>query len=396
VTIKNRSHVVFSVLVFAVGIAQGQTYTILHTFSGGDGGQPDATPVFDGAGNLYGTAPNGGQYGHGVVYKLDTTGNFTILHDFTGGAADGGQSYAPLVFDPNGNLYGTTQMGGKFGYGTVFKLDPTLDPAVNVTTLHDFEQPAFEVRPAGGVYRGRAGNLFGVTSEGGLYGLGSIFKLDVDGQYSVLHDFAGSPDDGANPNQRLIRDAALNFYGTTNHGGGNGRGVVFMLDAAGNFSVLHSFSSGIRGIWPAAGVTADHAGNLFGTTWEGGTAASACPAPGPGEVNGCGVVYRLSKDGTFGTRSLNSNTGRNPYGTLLRDAAGNLYGTAYLGASTGGGAVFKLDNHGRFTTLHVFGTVNGDGANPSSGVVMDASGNLYGTTRWGGDFGDGVIYKITP
>jgi uncharacterized repeat protein (TIGR03803 family) len=114
------------VLLFALAIvarsAQGQTFQILHTFNGADGGQPDATPVFDAAGNLYGTAPNGGQYGYGVVYKLDTSGNMTILHHFTGGE-DGGRSYAPVIFDPDGNLYGTTQAGGKFGYGTVFKLD---------------------------------------------------------------------------------------------------------------------------------------------------------------------------------------------------------------------------------------------------------------------------------
>jgi uncharacterized repeat protein (TIGR03803 family) len=223
-----------------------------------------------------------------------------------------------------------------------------------------------------------------------------IFRVDVSGHYSVLHDFSGSADDGANPHGRLIRDAALNFYGTASHGGENNFGLIFKIDAAGNFSVLYRFSSGTGGIWPQGGVIADPAGHLFGTTWEGGTAVQDCPAPGPGEVPGCGVVYKLNTDGTIATRSLNSSTGRNPYQSLLRDAAGNLYGTAYLGASTGGGAVFKLDNHGRFTTLHVFGTVNGDGANPSSGVVMDASGNLYGTTRWGGASGDGVIYQITP
>jgi uncharacterized repeat protein (TIGR03803 family) len=188
----------------------------------------------------------------------------------------------------------------------------------------------------------------------------------------------------------------LNFYGTAPHGGANDWGLVFKLDAAGNYSVLHNFGSSTGGVIPQGGVISDHAGHLFGMTWEGGTATNACPAPGPGEVAGCGVVYRLSNDGTFGTRSLNSNTGRNPYQALVRDAAGNMYGTTYLGASTGAGAVFKLDNHGRFTTLHVFGTVNGDGLNPSATVVMDASGNLYGTTRWGGAFNDGVIYKLTP
>jgi uncharacterized repeat protein (TIGR03803 family) len=383
---------IFSVLVFVAGFAQGQTYKILHTFNGSDGGQSDATPVLDAAGNLYGTAPNGGPNGGGVVYKLDTSGNFTILHAFTGAKDDGAYSYAPLVFDPDGNLYGTTMMGGKFSYGTVFKMDP----AGNVTILHDFGEPAFEVRPGGGVYRDAAGSLFGVTSQGGRFGLGTIFKIDVKGEYSVLHDFAGSPGDGASPNARLIRDAALNFYGTTTHGGKNDFGVVFKLDASGNYTVLHRFNSGIGRIWPTAGVISDHAGNLFGTTWEGGKAADACPAPGPGEVPGCGVIFKLSRDGTIATRSLNANTGRNPFGALVRDAAGNMYGTTYLGASTGGGAVFKLDRQARFTILHVLGAVDGDGAAPSSAVVMDASGNLYGTTRWGGASGDGVIYKITP
>jgi uncharacterized repeat protein (TIGR03803 family) len=257
---------VFSVLVFVAGFVQGQTYTILHSFSYGDGGNPDATPILDATSNLYGTAPNGGQYGYGVVYKLDTTAKMTILHHFTGGA-DGGKSFAPVVFDPNGNLYGVTQAGGQFGYGTVFKLDT----AGNVTTLHDFGEPAYEVGgPNGGLYRGAAGNLFGVTSMGGRFGLGVIFRVDVNGHYSVLHDFAGPPEDGANPHCRLIRDAALNFYGTASHGGQNDFGLVFKLDAAGNYSVLHTFGSGIGGIFPQGGLVSDHAGNLFGTTWEGG------------------------------------------------------------------------------------------------------------------------------
>jgi uncharacterized repeat protein (TIGR03803 family) len=379
------------VFVFAAGSAQGQTYTILHTFNGADGGQSDATPVLDAAGNLYGTAPNGGQHGYGVVYKLDTSGNITILHHFTGGA-DGARTYAPVIFDPAGNLYGTTQAGGKFGYGTVFKLDA----AGNVTTLHDFEQPAFGVgAPTGGLYRGAAGYLFGVATMGGRFGFGSIFRVDVQGHYFVLHEFAGPPDDGANPQGRLLRDAALNFYGTASHGGTNDYGLVFKLDAAGNYSVLHYFSTATGGIFPVGSLMADPAGHLFGTTWEGGTAVQTCPSPGPNEVPGCGVVYKLNTDGTIAARSLDSSTGRNPYAGLVRDAAGNMYGTTYLGESRGAGAVFKLDTHGKFTILHVFGSMNGDGANPSSGVVMDAFGNLYGTTRWGGT-GDGVIYSITP
>ena len=243
--------------------------TVLYSFTGGaDGGNPNAGVIRDSAGNLYGTTTYGGALGAGVVYKLNASSNETVLYSFTGGA-DGKSPYAGVIRDSAGNLYGTTYWGGMYTYGVVYKLDRF----GKETVLHSFMggQP----QPYAGVIRDSAGNLYGTSESGGDLagcngdGCGVVYKLDTAGNYTVLYSFTGGAD-GSNPNAGVIRDSAANLYGTTPNGGTANAGVVYKLDTAGNYTVLYSFTGGADGSNPNAGVIRDLAGNLYGTTTWGG------------------------------------------------------------------------------------------------------------------------------
>ncbi len=419
-------------VVFKVNSA-GQE-TVLHTFMRGpDGDQPDfAGVILDSVGNLYGTTAFGGTGGGGVVYKLDASGNDTVLYAFPGVAGGQYPYNNGVILGSDGHLYGTTFYGGNEGHGVVYELDGTDDETVLYTfdllTASGFGQPA------GGVIRDSAGNLYGATfigqadvgygfgvvykvdpsghatvlhnftngadggypnsvildSKGNLYGTaggggatgnGVVFKLDPFGNETVLYNFMGTAD-GAGPNGALIRDSAGNLYGTTN-GGGSGAGVVFKLDTSGNETVLYSFTGGADGGYPLSGVIRDLAGNLYGTTQVGGT-------------SGSGVVFKID---TFDNETvLYSFTGGADgsvpaWVVLARDSAGNLYGTTAFGGASGNGVVFKIDTSGNETVLHSFagGT---DGNTPYAGVVLGPNGNLYGTTPFGGQTNGGIVYEI--
>jgi uncharacterized repeat protein (TIGR03803 family) len=219
-------------------LAPAGNETVLHSFTGspGDGGRPVAGLIMDTAGNLYGTTAEGGSgtctvingvpvSGCGTVFKLDPAGNETVLHSFTGGS-DGIQALAALIMDQAGNLYGTTELGGSFGFGTVFKLDPS----GNETVLHTFTGGNDGATPFfAGLIMDTAGNLYGTTFNGGASGYGTVFELDTAGNETVLHSFTGSPGDGASPPAALIMDKAGNLYGTTLIGGASGFGTVFKL-----------------------------------------------------------------------------------------------------------------------------------------------------------------------
>jgi uncharacterized repeat protein (TIGR03803 family) len=362
--------------------AQAQTFTLLYTFTGApDGANPIAGLVQDAAGNFYGTTQQGGITGGlcansglngcGTVFKLDSSGNETVLYRFTG-AADGEFPAAGLVQDAAGNLYGTTQNGGVtssacgIGCGTVFKLDPA---AGILTVLHS---PG----SSGGLVMDSKGNLYGSTSEG-------IFKLDpATGTFTVLDSDAGS---GAT----LALDPAGNLYGTT-----GGTGTVFKLDTLENYTTLYSFTGkGGDGSNPLAGVILDGAGNLYGTTSAGG--APNCLGGNNSKV-GCGTVFTLTPTGAETVFSL---TGANtPVAGLVRDAAGNLYGTAkFAGARAGSlsGVVFEMFPNGVERLLYTFAGAP-DGYGPVAGLVQDAAGDLYGTAEFGGVSGMGTVFKVNP
>jgi uncharacterized repeat protein (TIGR03803 family) len=378
--------VAFLVLVLATGAATRApaptpTFTVLHPFTGTpDGAGPDAALLRDAAGNLYGTTNVGGAFPSpgGTVFKLDTSGNETVLYSFTGGS-DGCRPQAALIMDQAGNLYSTTTECGAYpSLGTLFKLDSF----GNLAVLHSFTcSDGFG--PGGPpLVMDTAGNLYGTTpgNSGNGCGLGTVFKLDTLGNYTVLHSFTGGSD-GASPSG-VIMDAAGNLYGATST-------TIFRIDTSGNFTVLCSGCGG-------GPLLRDQAGNLYGTTSIGGA------PPGFG-----GTVFKLDTSGNM-TVLYNYAAPSNP-SALIMDKAGNLYGVTGFGGSFncsptnsfGCGTVFKLDTLGNYTVLHNF-TGGSDGAFPGGGLVMDPqTGNLYGTASSAGVVssncpgGCGTVFKLT-
>jgi uncharacterized repeat protein (TIGR03803 family) len=262
------------------------TETVLYSFrSGTDGAVPGAGLIFDAAGNLYGTTTAGGP-NNGTVFELTptTAGGWTeqVLYRFCSQAncTDGQYPYGSLIFDAAGNLYGTTEFGGTYGAGTVFKLTPAAGGGWTETVLYSFGRGTDGASPLVGLIFDVVGNLYGTTTFGGTYGAGTVFELTptAGGGWTetVLHSFnPNNGTDGFNPYAGLIFDAAGNLYGTTYYGGSYGGGTVFELTpaAGGGWTetVLRSFGNGTDGFWPYAGLIFDHAGNLYGTTEYGGT-----------------------------------------------------------------------------------------------------------------------------
>jgi uncharacterized repeat protein (TIGR03803 family) len=364
-----------------------QTFKTLYEFTGADGAYPAADLLLDKAGNLYGTTVIGGTSGSGTVFKLDSNGNETVLYNFTF-VPDGALPTAGLMRDDAGNFYGTTSQGGSSCcWGIVFKLDV----AGKETVLYRFTGGADGWYPNARLIRDDAGNLYGTTTYGGygsnLASYGTVFKLDSNGNYTVLYTFTGGAD-GANPSAGLVQDDAGNFYGTTTYGGASGWGTVFKLDSNGNYTVLHSFSGGADGCWPTAGLIRDKAGSLYGTTSWCGTSRGGTVF----KVDSTGnetVLYSFIDD--LGYQA-------NPFADLVQDNAGNLYGTTVWGGAYHRGTVFRVDRNGNMKVLHEF-TGGADGGNPYAGLAQDKAGNLYGTTTSGGSssggyWGGGTVFKL--
>jgi uncharacterized repeat protein (TIGR03803 family) len=320
---------------------------------------------------------------------------FTLIYSFKG-SPDDGSGPNRLIRDGAGNFYGTTSAGGPIGVGTVFKLDAT----GTETVLFNFSRGTDGSRPFGTLVRDAAGNLYGTTYEGGgtgcaSFGCGTVFKLDPSGHETVLYRFTGGAD-GRNPYAGLVRDPVGNLYGTTYYGGSSnncyqGCGTVFKLDTTGAETVLHSFTGSPDGNFPRGGLVRDAAGNLYGTTAWGG-------------AFGKGTVFKLDATGKETVlHSFTGPDGQYPVAGLIRDAAGNLYGTTKNGGSSndcrgGCGTVFKVDTTGAETVLHSF-TTGRDGRYPEAGLVADAAGNLYGTAFSGrnSDYcagGCGTVFKV--
>src|ERR1022692_1881474 len=296
-----------------------------------------------------------------------------VLHSFAPHPPKGSFPFAGVIRDSAGNLYGTTNHGGAANAGVVYKVDT----AGRQTVLYRFTGGADGGGPTTGVIRDSAGNLYG-TALGGTSDSGVVFKLDTTGHFTVLYTFMGGAD-GDSPSSGVIRDSAGNFYGTTSRGGAAGQGVVYKLDTAGHETVLYSFTGGVDGGSPQNSLTSDSAGNLYGTTYSGGAA-------------NMGVVYKLDTAGQ--ETVLHSFTGGADGGTpeagVIRDSAGNLYGTASVGGRGGVGTVYELDATGHETVLYSFPGV-ADGAFPYAGAIGDSAGNLYGTTISGGAWTEGAV-----
>ena len=419
-----------------------QKYSVLYSFTGGaDGASPKGALVLDSAGNLYGTTQGSNPYPNsqttgttaGSVFKINSSGEFTLLYNFGQGGTNGTSPSGGLVRDPAGNLFGATSGGGPStnpscfagglhpslplnGCGEVFKIDGNGQFSV----FHGFSGTSYcwtGCFPLAPLTLDSAGNLYGSTYIGGSRNCdwdnlnrqgfflnsncGTVFKLDPKGRETVLHRFGNSKKDGDYPNPGLILDAAGNLYGTTlegginSNGGNGGAGTIFKIDPAGHETVLFYFEEFVSGYYPNGGLVLDSAGNIFGTT--------------QGFAGGAGQngAFRLDSQGSLTQFAPISDT---PLSGLIVDGLGNFYGTTIDGGNSAPicgyfgnaecGTIFKLDPSGNKTTLYNFSGT--DGATPYASLVMDAAGNLYGTTAYGGTFnsncpaGCGVVFKITP
>jgi len=370
------------------------TFTVLYNF--GQGASLSTTLVQDAKGNLYGTTMTDG--GSGSVFKMDTGRNVTTLYYFTG-STDGRYPNPELALDDGGNLYGTTNQGGACSSGVIFKVTG----AGQETVLHNFcSQKIDGGGPRAGLIRDGAGNLYGTTTVGGRGNGGVVFKLDPSGTYTVLYNFRGGAD-GFAPFAVLTRDSAGNLYGTTPEGGHGGHGnchkyppgcgVVFKVDTAGKETILHAFGGGSDGVGPFGGVTLDSVGNLYGTTFIGGN--QGCPLP---NGNGGGTIYKLDKTGkeTMLYRwKANSPSEYDPFAGLVRDQQGNLYGATEYGGNFNCGGGTGCGTIFKLDTrgkLTVLHTFNdgNDGAYPRYRLFMDGQGDLYGANV------SGTLFEITP
>ena len=377
---------------------------LLYSFGGnGDGEYTDTDLVTDSAGNLYGTSVQGGTYGGGTVFQITPSGTHTVLYNFTG-SADGGEPYKGVTLDKAGNLYGTAVTGGtgagcEGGCGVVYKLTNS-GGSWSQTVIHNFTGGNDGSGPGSGVTFDKQGNLYGTTPTGGAKAFGVIYQMKPGSagnwQFAVIHTFTGGLDGLGGSAGRMILDSAGNLYGTCTVGGANGDGTVFELttqQGKWKLTTLYSFKDQPDGALPYGGLIFDRAGNLYGTTYYAG-------------ANDLGTVYKLSHSGGAWTESVLYNfkggtDGDSPISTLISDAAGNLYGTTSDGgaANCNCGTIFKMTRGtgGKWTESVPYRFPGTPGAGFAyNGMVVDSAGNIYGATVHGGAGNDGAIYQFTP
>lgn len=373
---------------------------LLYSFTGGvDGGNAATDLVLDAGGNLYGTAVVGGKDSCGVVFKLAPKGKSwqeSVLYNFdcftTGKNPHGG-----VAFDPQGNLDGTTVSGGSggscgsYGCGVVFRLAPSGE-----TVLHSFSGGDDGFGPGSGVVFDTAGNLYSTAPDGGSHGEGVAFEVTPSGSNGpdkILHAFDGDKDGGTGSLGMLLMDKSGALYGVTETGGAHGAGTVYRLKRGSKkkwqLTVLYAFQGGTDATSPYGGLVADAAGNLYGTTYYGG-------------ASGLGAVFKLAHSGKgYREHVLYSfkggNDGSSSTSTLLFGKGGDLYGTTSAGGGECNcGTIFRVDpKTGKEKVLHGFGT-GSDGEYPYYGMTADANGNLYGATVAGGTKNQGAIFEFTP
>jgi uncharacterized repeat protein (TIGR03803 family) len=385
------------VSVLSIASAQAQSESVLYSFTGGtDGGAPLASLIFDSAGNAYSTTSTGGAYNLGTVFELSPgsggTWTETILHSF-GKGKDGANPQAGLIFDTLGNLYGTTSGGGRNGKGTVFELS-RVSGGWKEAILHSFGSGKDGTGPVSGVIFDKVGNLYGTAETGGRYAWGTVYQLTPVGsswKEHTLYNFRPGKY-GVNPIGGVAFDVSGNLYGTTPAGGRYGWGNVFKLTNTGTgwrWGAIFSFKGKNDGGSAWATPVFDTAGNLYGTTISRG-------------AHGFGTVYQLQPTGmSWKFVLLHGFTGKDGAGPetgVTLDASGNVYGTTGNG-SDNSGTVFELSLNAKGkwveSTLYTF-TGGSDGGAPVCVPVIDAKGNVYGTASAGGSANKGVVFEITP
>ena len=399
--LPNRA-ALFALIAFASVLLLSATGTharpdrILYSFCAqtncADGAHPFDSVLIDSQGSLYGTTANGGAHGGGTIFRLAPDGSESVLYSFCAkpGCADGVSPQAGLIADGSGNLYGTTPVGGANNSGVVFRLAPD----GTETVLHAFAGESDGGPPVGRLMLDKKGDLYGV-GMGGLQncfgGCGAVFRVAADGTETVRYAFCAQAKcaDGELPNGGLVADEAGNIYGTTQFGGANGivaAGTVFELMAGGTEKVLWSFCARANcddGEFPLAGLILDKSGNLYGSTTYGGSPV--------------GTVFRLAPDGTetvlYGFTG--GSDGGNPSTILVRDREGQLFGTTSEYGNKcprlgGCGTIFRLRPDGALKTFRAIEIE----LNGASGLAADKQGNLYSTSPYGGTYNAGTVFAI--
>jgi uncharacterized repeat protein (TIGR03803 family) len=378
------------------------TFRKLHDFNGTDGDEPLTALVVGPDGALYGSTSSGGAgsyLGDGTLFRVETNGSFIKLHDFNS-TNDGAYPSAPLVVGPDGALYGSAPYGGTNGNGTLFRVETN----GAFTKLHDFNRTNEGYNPSALVV-GSDGALYGSTSGGGSNGDGTLFRLETDGTFNKLHDFNGTDGDEASTALVVGPDGAL--YGSTSFGGVNGYGTLFRLETNSTFTKLHDFND-YDGYGPSAPLVVGPDGAMYGgrgTLFRVTTSGTFTKLPGYGSsqyaalvvgpdgalygssrsaFGGYGTLFRLRTDGTFTKlHDFSGTDGANPSAVLVVGPDGAMYGPTQSGGSDGFGTLFRLETTGAFTVLHDFVHAP-EGYGPTAALVVGPDGVLYGSTQYGG------------
>jgi uncharacterized repeat protein (TIGR03803 family) len=408
--VTNLAIVIFSVALLAIGpSATAQQEIILHSFGTDpyDGLGPYAGLVFDPEGNLYGTTPAGGYYGGGTVFQLGSngTGGWTHKNLYNFRYPGVWNPIAGLTLAPSGSLYGVATDGSVLGslrLGAVFEVVPAADQSWSEDALFHFPESGYAgAYPSTALTLDASGNLYG-TAEGGMFDGGIVFELVANEggwTHKTLYNFRNAGEDAFAPASPLIFDRAGNLYGMTDYGGVYNNGTVFELvpQADGRWAekVLYSFNNNGDPYQFVGGLVMDSSGNLYGTTGRGGA------------YDG-GIVFELTRGQghSWSEKTLHSfgsgQDGNGPLASVVFDAAGNLYGTTSGGGIYNQGTVFELQPvaRGRWTEkiLHHFDNNGVDGFSPLCNLILDSAGNLYGTTQSGGAsaYGGGTVFEIIP
>ena len=353
---------------------------VLYSFGGRNGREPYASLIAVG-GTLYGTTNRGGRHGWGTVFSVTTAGEEHVLYSFNRGA----KGYAPTasLINVNGTLYGTTYAGGAYSgcqsayytCGTVFKISTSGSEQV----IHSFAPVNDGSNPSAGLVDVN-GTLYGTTVYGGAHNGGTVFSISTSGAEHVLYSFGASKSDGCEPTAGLV-DVNGTLYGTSSNCGANVKGTVFSVTADGYEKVLHTFGYGDDGTYPGAGLVEVN-GTLYGTTSGGG-------------AYGYGTVFSITASGNEEVlHSFRSGSDGARPGAGLLDVSGKLYGTTNIGGRYNDGTAFRITLSGSEKVLHSFGRRR-DGADPGAGLI-DVNGTLYGTTIWQGRHGFGTVFSLTP
>jgi uncharacterized protein (TIGR03437 family) len=362
--------------------SQAQTLTVLANFNVKGTAFPG--PLVQAAdGNFYGLTTQGGATNSGTVFKMTPEGTLTTLYSFGATSADGVSPEGGLIQGTDGNLYGTTRLGGIHNHGTVF----SITPAGTKTTLYNFGGASTDGDlPVAGLIQATDGDFYGTTLAGGAGGAsvsGTVFKITPGGALTTLHAFGSTAGDGIAPATALMQATDGNFYGTTNQGGMYNEGTVFKITPGGTLTTLYSFHPVNTFAYPSGLIQAAN-GNFYGTI---------APAGSPGAVFEFTPAGMLTMLYTFGAMATD---GVGPSGGLIQAADGNFYGITSGGGTQGGGTIFKITPAGTETTLYSFGSAGTDAQAPTAALIQAADGNFYGTTSSGGAQEDGTVFRFTP